>query len=138
MAGNRQGFTLIEVVIVAVVLGILATVAIPRYSGAKNKAYLAAMAADLHVAAIYEEQYAADNRGQYFSGTATPDAPINGFKPSKDITVTLTAFNILDSQLGGWIAIAKHSQSPESCELRSGTITCTTDNTLTTGVLRPN
>ena len=138
MAENRKGFTLIEVVIVCVVLGILAAVAIPRYAGAKDKAYMAAMKADLHTIAIYEEQFAADNHGQYFSGTATPDAPLNGFTPSKDVTVTLTAFNILGSQLADWTAIVKHSQSSQSCEMRAGEITCTTENALTTGLLRPN
>jgi prepilin-type N-terminal cleavage/methylation domain-containing protein len=138
MAGkNRKGTTLIELLVVVVVIGTLATIAVPLYSGAKEKAYQAAMKADLHIVAIYEEQFAADNHGQYFSGTATPDAPIDGFSPSKDVTVTLTAFNILDSQLAGWTAVAKHSQSSQSCEMRVGMITCTTDNTLTTGFIRP-
>ena len=138
MAGkNRKGTTLIELLVVVVVIGTLATVAIPLYSGAKEKAYQAAMKADLHIVAIYEEQFAAENHGQYFSGTATPDAPIDGFSPSKDVTVTLTAFNILGSQLADWTAVAKHSQSSQSCEMRVGVITCTTDNTLTTGVLQP-
>ena len=138
MAENRKGFTLIEIVIVCVVLGILAAVAVPRYAGAKDKAYMAVMKADLHTIAIYEEQFAADNHGQYFSGTATPDAPLNGFTPSKDVTVILTAFNILGSQLADWTAIVKHSQSSQSCEMRAGEITCTTGNALTTGLLRPN
>ena len=94
------------------------------------------MTADLHIAAIYEEQYAADNHGQYFSGIATPDAPIDGYKTSKDITVTLTAFNILGSSLADWTATAKHSQSSQSCEMRVGMVTCTTDNSLTTGVIK--
>ena len=138
MAENRKGFALIEIVIVCVVLGILAAVAVPRYAGVKDKAYMAAMKADLHTIAIYEEQFAADNHGQYFSGTATPDAPLNGFTPSKDVTVTLTAFNILGSQLADWTAIVKHSQSSQSCEMRAGEITCTTENALTMGLLRPN
>jgi len=75
MAANRKGFTLIEVVITCVVLGLLAAVAVPRYTAAKNKAQTAAMMADLHTIAIYEEQFAADNHGQYFSGTATSDSP---------------------------------------------------------------
>lgn len=135
MAGNRKGFTLIEIVMVLVLVGVLAGVAVPRYAGAKDKAYIAAMKADLHVVAIYEEQYAADNHGQYFSGTATSDAPLNGFSPSKDVTVTLTAFNILDSRLAGWTAFAKHPKSSESCELRTGIISCTTDNGMATGIL---
>jgi len=138
MVGMRKGFTLIEVLIVAVVIGTLAAIAIPYYAGSKDKAYAAAMKADLHIAALYEEQYAAENHGQYFSGTATADSPLNGFSPSKDVTVTLTAFNILGSQLADWIAIAKHNQSSQSCEMRSGIVTCTTENGLMTGVLKGN
>jgi prepilin-type N-terminal cleavage/methylation domain-containing protein len=137
MTGNRKGFTLIEVLIVAAVIGTLAAVAVPRYSSSKEKAFAAAMKADLHTVAIFEEQYAADNHGQYFSGTATPETPLNGFTPSKDMTVTLVAFNILGSQLADWTATVKHSQSSQSCEMRTGTITCTTENALTTGILAP-
>ena len=135
MADLKKGFSLIEIIIVLLVIGALAAVAVPRYSASKNKAIAAVMIADLHSAAMYEEQFAADNHGQYFSGTATPDAPLNGFKPSPDVTVTLTAFNILGTQLADWTAIARHPQSSESCELRAGIITCTTGNALTTGIL---
>ena len=137
MTQNRKGFTLIEVVVVAVVIGVLAAVAVPRLAASKDKAYVAAMKADLHTIAIYEEQFAADNHGQYFSGTATSDAPLNGFTPSKDVTMTLVAFNILGSQLADWTATVKHSQTSQSCEMRSGEITCTTGNALTTGILPP-
>ena len=138
MTQNRKGFTLIEVVVVTVVIGVLAAVAVPRLAGSKDKAYVAAMKADLHTIAIYEEQFAAENHGQYFGGTATTDSPLNGFTPSKDVTVTLVAFNILGSQLADWTATVKHSQTSQSCEMRSGEITCTTGNALTTGILAPN
>ena len=134
MAGNREGFTLIEVVAVMLIIGVLAGVAVPRYTGAKDKALVAAMRADLHVAAIYEEQYATENHGQYFSGTATTDDPVNEFRPSAGVTVTLTATNLLDTHLGVWSAIAKHSKSTQSCELRTGIITCTTDSGTSIGV----
>jgi type II secretory pathway pseudopilin PulG len=119
------------------VIGILAAVAVPRLSASKDKAYAAAMKADLHTVAIFEEQYAADNHGQYFSGVATSDTPLNGFTPSKGVTMTLTAFNILGSQLANWTATVKHEQTSESCELRAGEITCTTTNALSLGVLPP-
>lgn len=138
MDKKQTGFTLIEILIVVVVLGTIAAIAIPHYTGAKNKAYQAAMAADLRTAAILEEQYATDNHGQYFSGTATQDSPLNGFTPSKDVSVTFTAFNILGSQLGDWIAVARHGQSVENCVMRSGVITCTTDNGTATGIIQPH
>ena len=138
MTQNRKGFTLIEVVVVTVVIGVLAAVAVPRLAGSKDKAYVDAMKADLHTIAIYEEQFAAENHGQYFGGTATTDSPLNGFTPSKDVTMTLVAFNILGSQLADWTATVKHSQTSQSCEMRSGEITCTTGNALTTGILAPN
>jgi prepilin-type N-terminal cleavage/methylation domain-containing protein len=134
MVAHQKGFTLIEVLIVAVVIGTLAAVVVPRYTGAKDKAYVAAMQADLHIVALYEEQFAAGNHGQYFSGTATHDAPLNGFTPSKDVTVTTTAFNILGSRLADWTAIARHAQSSQSCEMRAGRITCTTNNVSMTGL----
>jgi prepilin-type N-terminal cleavage/methylation domain-containing protein len=136
MAEHQKGFTLVEILVVVVVISALAGIAIPRYAGAKDKAYVAAMEADLHILALYEEQFAAENHGQYFSGNATHEAPLNGFTPSTDVAVTTTAFNVLSSRLGDWTAIARHAQSSQSCEIRAGRITCTTDNSLATGLFK--
>jgi prepilin-type N-terminal cleavage/methylation domain-containing protein len=138
MTSSRRGFTLVELVVVALVMGILAAIAIPRYSGSKEKAYVAVMMADLHSAAIYEEQYAAENHQQYFSGVATADSPVEGFRASKDVTVTLIAVNIMGSRISEWTAVARHLHSPESCEIRTGTVACTTEDDPTTGVLLRN
>ena len=138
MTPNRRGFTLVEILVVVLVIGILAAIAIPRYSGSKDKAYVATMIADLHNAAIYEEQYASENHAQYFSGIATEDLAVEGFRASKSVTVTLTAVNILGSHISEYSAVARHSQSKESCEMRSGIIACTTGEDLTTGIIRLN
>ncbi|HEY1952057.1 MAG TPA: prepilin-type N-terminal cleavage/methylation domain-containing protein [Gemmatimonadaceae bacterium] len=136
MNGNRGGFTLIEVIVAVVLVGTLAAIAVPRYAGAKDRAYAATMQADLHIAAIYEEQYATEHHGQYFSGTATTGSPVEGYSPSKDVTVTFTSFHILGSQLADWTAVARHGSSSQSCEMRAGITTCTTDNSLSTGFLK--
>lgn len=138
MIATRRAFTLIEILVVLIVLGTLVAVAIPHFAGAKDKAYVAAMKADLRVAAVYEEQFAADNHGQYFGGVATESSPLNGFRPSKDVTVSFTAFNILGSRLGDWNAVARHVQSQESCQLHARVLSCTTENDLATGLISAN
>jgi prepilin-type N-terminal cleavage/methylation domain-containing protein len=135
MKSSRRGITLVELLVVVVVIGILAAIAIPRYTGSKDKAYVATMIADLHNASIYEEQYASENHAQYFSGTATADLPVEGFRASKNVTVVLTATNILGSRISEFTAVARHTQSKESCELRSGIIACTTGEDQTSGIL---
>src|SRR4030088_3762735 len=84
---NKKGFTLIELLIVVVIIGLIAAIAIPKFANTKDKAYVAAMKSDLRNLATYEEQYAADNNGAYFSGNGSAQ----GFTPSKDVTVTATA-----------------------------------------------
>src|SRR5438045_9428973 len=103
------------------------------YTTLFRSAYAAAMKADLRIAALYEEQFAADNHGQYFGGVATADNPLNGYRPSKDVTVTLTAFDILGSQLADWTAIARPLQSSQGCEMRAGVSHCTTADRVSTG-----
>ena len=87
MIRNRKGFTLIELLIVIVIIGILAAIAIPKFANTKDKAYVAAMKSDLRNLATYEEQYAADNGGAYFSGNGSAQ----GFSPSQNVTVNATA-----------------------------------------------
>lgn len=125
MTSNRKGFTLIELLIVVVIIGILAAIAIPKFSSTKEKAYVAAMKSDLRNLATYEEQYAADQNGAYFSGTATSAAPLQGFNPSQNVTITVT--NVAGPP-PSWTATAVHSQTSKTCDSNvtaQGVITCT-------------
>ena len=122
MSRQRKGFTLIELLIVVVIIGILAAIAIPKFANTKEKAYVAAMKSDLRNIATYEEQYASDNAGDYFGGTATSASPLEGFTPSQNVTVVVT------NDAGPpptWAASATHSQTSKTCDLTNGVITCT-------------
>jgi type IV pilus assembly protein PilA len=118
---NKKGFTLIELLIVVVIIGILAAIAIPNFAAPKERAYVATMESDLRNLATYEEQYAADSNGNYFSGTATNAAPIQGFRPSQNVTIVAIA------ALGpprSWNATATHSLSAKTCTIATGVIVC--------------
>ena len=47
MMRDNKGFTLIELLIVVVIIGILAAIAIPKFSATREKAYFAAMKSDV-------------------------------------------------------------------------------------------
>lgn len=100
MSRTKKGFTLIELLIVVVIIGILAAIAIPKFTNTKEKAYIAAMKSDLRNLATYQESYAADNAGSY----AATNAAL-GFTPSTGVTVAISAGP-------PWSATAQHVQLP--------------------------
>ena len=57
---DNKGFTLIELLIVVVIIGILAAIAIPKFSATREKAYFAAMKSDLKNLASQQEIYYSD------------------------------------------------------------------------------
>ena len=117
---NKKGFTLIELLIVVVIIGILAAIAIPRFSTTKEKAYLAAMKSDLKNLAAAEEAYASDNSGNYIpAGTATAGSPWNGIGATSGVTITIAA-----PSAGQYSATATHSAAPgKTCGIFYGTDT---------------
>jgi len=62
---NRDGFTLVEMLVVIAMIGILASIALPNYLKAKDKAKEAETKANLHVIQVALERYAADHVGEY-------------------------------------------------------------------------
>jgi type IV pilus assembly protein PilA len=54
---TRRGFTLIELLIVVVIIGILASIAIPKFAATKQQAYISSMKSDLNNLVTAEEAY---------------------------------------------------------------------------------
>jgi prepilin-type N-terminal cleavage/methylation domain-containing protein len=118
---TKKGFTVIELLAVFVIIGILAVIGISRFANTKDKAYVAAMTSDLRNLATYEQQYASDNNGAYFAGTATTATPLNGFTPSPNVTITAV---VVAGPPQTWSATSTHSQSSKTCDNSSGVIVC--------------
>ena len=130
MLRSRKGFTLIELLIVVVIIGILAAIAIPKFSKTKERAYVASMKSDLRNLATNEETYASENSGAYLvTGTGTSTAgSITGlpdYHTSPNVTVTLGGTS------PAWTAAATDSRSAAlGCSIdASGLIQPTTGKT---------
>lgn len=68
MSRDRRGFTIVELLVVILIIGILVSIAIPRYSSTRDRALLASVRADVRNAETSEEAYFVD-AGHYASLT---------------------------------------------------------------------
>jgi len=110
---KARGFTLIELLIVVVIIGILASIAIPKFANTKQKAYVAQMKSDLKNLATAEEAFFYDST---FYTTSLP--ALNNFRASTGVTL-----NVLQATPGGWSARTIHAQTTRQCVLFQGNAT---------------
>jgi prepilin-type N-terminal cleavage/methylation domain-containing protein len=85
---NRRGFTLIELLVVVVIIGLLATIAIPKFASTRDKSKMASVRSDLRNVMTAQEAYFADNNS--FGLLAQLQASANfGLSPGNAGSVTL-------------------------------------------------
>jgi prepilin-type N-terminal cleavage/methylation domain-containing protein len=101
MFARRRGFTLIELLIVVVIIGILASIAIPKFGNTKRRAYIAAMASDLKSLQVAQESYFSENNAMY---AATVTALGTAFKSSSGVVIVIGGVTG-----SGWRATATHA-----------------------------
>ncbi len=105
---NRQGFTLIELLIVVVIIGVLASIAIPKFANTKEKAYLTQMKSDLRNLVTAEESYFADSI-KYTTNLGTMYRTSTGVTGP---TIALTG--------DGWTATVGHTTTVRTCAVFAG------------------
>jgi type IV pilus assembly protein PilA len=113
MTRIRNGFTVIELLIVIVIIGILAAIAIPKFAGSKDRDYASAMTTDLRNLVTAEEAFFADSTkytnnlsSLKFQSTSGVNAPTITLGPSAK----------------AWSAVVTHTKTTTKCGIGVNTI----------------
>ena len=115
---QAAGFTLIELLIVVVIIGLLATIAIPKFASTKDKAKMASVRSDLRNVMTAQEAYFADvnmfgglsdlqgasnfNLSPGNTGTVTPG--VSGYTATVENTTVSSGFTNCSVEYGSGLS----------------------------------
>jgi len=112
--GARSGYTLIEIAMVVILIGILTALMVQHITEVKEHAYLASMQSDLRNLETAEESYFVDY------DTYTASLPVDRYMPSQDNT-----YAILSATVTGWSAQVTRTSTAglgvNTCHIAVGT-----------------
>src|SRR4051812_17851191 len=105
MVVSRRGFTLIELMVVVVIVGLLAAIVGPQFSLARDRTYVSVMKNDLRNFVTAQESYFYD-----FAVYASTQGSVGqrGFETSKDVSLTVN-----EATSSGWSASTGHLGSAQ-------------------------
>lgn len=98
MASEESGFTLVELLVVMLIIGLLAAIAIPAFFNQREKAYDANAKEQARTAETAMETYATDNGGVY---TDVTTGDLVAIEPSLSDAVSTTRPYLTDAQATG-------------------------------------
>jgi prepilin-type N-terminal cleavage/methylation domain-containing protein len=107
---NRPGFTFIELLIVMVVMGLLASISVPRIRNMKERSYQATLRSDLGAVRTAQEAYYAENQ-QYATDVGSLELRL-----STNVSVAIES----SDPLRGWKASARHNWLSTPCTTAAG------------------
>lgn len=114
LAVGTPGFTLIELLIVVVLIGLITLIALPRFTGAREKAHRSQAITDLRSLVTAQEAYWAD-----FKTYADDMAFLTEFNQTPEVVIT-----ILETAGNGWSAEATHNSDADiKCGFYTGPVT---------------
>ncbi|EAR25718.1 hypothetical protein A20C1_07558 [marine actinobacterium PHSC20C1] len=107
LENDQKGFTLVELLVVVLIIGILAAIAIPFFLNQRQGAWESQVKSDIANAVIAAETYAVGNNGS-FTGLTVAKLGENGYKKTNSVTIaeptvttTTYAFTVTHSEYVG-------------------------------------
>lgn len=136
-----KGFTLVELLVVVVIIGILAAIALPNFIGAQQKARAAAVKGNMRTVQIASEGYATDSGGAYATGTGGGGTGNGPYFPGGGNSLTGNVGNYPNNPVTGAInaapgttgAVKDRQAAASTIKVAAGTVTYAPDNTLGVG-----